>query len=46
MKVIAINDSGGYLIIFHPKLELSMWVEPNNFITLEEWRELQIDKII
>jgi hypothetical protein len=35
-----------YILIYHSKLESNMLVDTQNFITLEEWRELQIDKII
>jgi hypothetical protein len=36
----------GYMIIWHDKLEAEMEVDSNNFITLEEYRNSQIDKII
>lgn len=34
-----------YLIIYHDKLETTMDVNPDNFITLEDYREQQIDKL-
>lgn len=34
-----------YLIIYHDKLETTMDVDPNNFITLEEWRNQKLDKL-
>ena len=35
-----------YLVILHHKLGAEMEVDSNNFITLEEWREQQINKIL
>lgn len=35
-----------YLIIYNHKLEVNMDVNPDNFITLEEWREIQLNKIL
>lgn len=35
-----------YLIIYHDILEMNMDVDPNNFITLEEYRNKQIDSIL
>lgn len=37
---------GGHIIIWHDKLGAEMDVDANNFITLEEWRNQQIDKIL
>lgn len=34
-----------YLIICHDKLETTMDVDPNNFITLEEWRNQKLNKL-
>lgn len=34
-----------YLIIYHHKLKTNMDVNPENFISLEEWRERQLNKI-
>jgi hypothetical protein len=34
-----------HLIIYHDKLETTMDVNPDNFITLEDYREQQIDKL-
>lgn len=35
-----------YLIIHHDKLETTMDVDPENFITLDVYRQQQIDKIL
>jgi hypothetical protein len=35
-----------HLIIYHDKLETTMDVDPENFITLEEYRDKKIDKIL
>jgi hypothetical protein len=35
-----------YLIIYHDKLETTMDVDPENFITLEEYRDKKIDNIL
>jgi hypothetical protein len=34
-----------YLIIHHDKLETTMDVDPNNFITLEEYRNQKLDQL-
>jgi hypothetical protein len=39
-------DPKDYLIIQHDKLETTMDVDPDNFITLEEHRDKKIDKIL
>ena len=41
-KPIHPND---YLIIYHHILEMNMDVDPSNFITLEEWREMKINEL-
>lgn len=42
------NDWGskGSIVIWHDKLQVQMEVDSNSFITLEEWRNSQINKII
>ena len=35
-----------YLIIYHDKLETNMDVDPDNFITLREYREQQLNKLL
>lgn len=35
-----------YLIIYHHILEMNMDVDPSNFISIEEYREKQLDKIL
>ena len=35
-----------HLIIYHDKLETTMDVDPENFITLEEHRDKKINKIL
>ena len=35
-----------YLVILHHKLGTEMEVDSNNFITLEEYRNQQLDKIL
>jgi hypothetical protein len=35
-----------YLIIYHDKLEINMDVDPKNFITLREYREKQLNKLL
>ncbi len=35
-----------YLIIYHDKLETNMDVDPKNFITLREYREKQLNKLL
>jgi hypothetical protein len=35
-----------YYVVWHDKLGAEMEVDSNNFLTLEEWREKQIDKIL
>ena len=37
---------GGRILIWHNKLEAEMDVDANNFLTLEDYREKQIDKIL
>jgi hypothetical protein len=37
---------GKYLVILHHKLGTEMEVDSNNFITLEEYRNQQLDKIL
>jgi hypothetical protein len=37
---------GGHIIIWHDKLDVEMDVDSNNFITLEEYRNRQLDKIL
>ena len=37
---------GGRILIWHNKLEAEMDVDANNFLTLEEYREKQLDKIL
>ena len=39
-------SSSGFMVIWHDKLQAEMEVDSNNFITLEEWRNSQINKII
>ena len=34
-----------YLIIYNHKLEVNMDVNPDNFITLEEWRERKLTEL-
>ena len=34
------------MLIYHDKLEAEMEVDSNNFITLEEYRNQQLDKIL
>lgn len=36
----------GRILIWHDKLRSEMDVDANNFLTLEEYREKQIDKIL
>ena len=35
-----------YLIIYHHILEMNMDVDPNNFLTLEEYRNKQLNKLL
>jgi len=35
-----------YLIIYHDKLEINMDVDSKNFITLREYREQQLNKLL
>lgn len=39
-------SSSDFMVIWHDKLQAEMEVDSNNFITLEEWRNSQINKII
>lgn len=34
-----------FMLIYHDKLEAEMEVDSNNFLTLEEWREKQLDML-
>lgn len=36
----------GHIIIWHDKLDVEMDVDANNFITLEEYRNKQLNKIL
>lgn len=38
--------SKDYMVIWHDKLQAEMEVDSNSFITLQEWRNSQINKII
>ncbi len=40
------NPNADYLIIYHDKLEITMDVDPDNFITLREYREQQLNKLL
>lgn len=35
-----------YLIIYHDKLEITMDVDPSNFISIQEYRNQQLNKIL
>ena len=46
--VFEIYDSSkfkDYLIIYHDKLETTMDVDPKNFITLREYREIKLKEL-
>ncbi len=36
---------GEYLIIYHDKLEITMDVDPRNFINLREYREIKLKEL-
>ncbi len=40
------NPNADYLEIYHDKLEITMDVDPDNFITLREYREQQLNKLL
>lgn len=41
-----LTKSTDYLIIYHHILEMNMDVDPSNFISIEEYRDKQLDKIL
>ena len=43
---ITLTKSTDYLIIYHHILEMNMDVDPSNFISIEEYREKQLNKIL
>lgn len=43
---ITLTKSTDYLIIYHHILEMNMDVDPSNFISIEEYREQQLNKIL
>ena len=40
------NPNADYLEIYHDKLEMTMDVDPDNFITLREYREQQLNNLL
>jgi hypothetical protein len=40
------SSYSGFMVIWHDKIEYEMEVDSNNFITLDEWRNSQINKIL
>lgn len=37
-----ISDTNGFFVIYHHKLETDMEVSLNNFVSLDEWREMKL----